>query len=66
MPPNSTVPFVVGTQIDGVGTATPMTLIAGAGVTINRARTLVTVAADSGWSIIKVATTEWDAHGDFV
>ena len=66
IPPNSTVAFTVGTQIDGVGTATAMTLVAGAGVTLNKARTLVTVGADSGWTIIKVATNEWDVHGDFV
>ena len=66
IPPNATVAFVVGTQIDGVGTATAMTLAPGAGVTLNRARTLVTLAADSGWTIIKVAPNEWDVHGDFV
>ena len=66
LPPNSSVAFPVGTQIDGVGTATAMTLVAGSGVTINKARTLVTVAADSGWTALKVATDEWDVHGDFV
>ena len=43
-----------------------MTLVAGGGVTVNKARTLVTVGADSGWTAIKVATDEWDVHGDFV
>ena len=66
IPPNSSVAFVVGTQIDGVGTASACTLIAGAGVTLNRPRTLVTVAADSGWTLIQVAANEWDVHGDFV
>ena len=66
LPPNASVAFAVGTQIDGVGTATAMTLVAGGGVTVNKARTLVTVAADSGWTAIKVATNEWDVHGDFV
>lgn len=66
IPPNSSVAFPVGTQIDGIGTATAMTLVAGGGVTINKARTLVTLGADSGWTAIKVATDEWDVHGDFV
>ena len=66
IPLNATVAFPVGTQIDGVGTATAMTIVATGGVTINKARTLVTVAADSGWTLIKVGTDEFDLHGDFV
>ena len=66
IPPNSSVVFPVGTQIDGVGTATAMTLVAGGGVTVNKARTLVTLGAKSGWTALKVATDEWDVHGDFV
>jgi hypothetical protein len=65
IPPNSSVAFPVGTQIDGIG-VTAMTIVAGAGVTINKARTLVTLGAKSGWTAIKVATDEWDVHGDFV
>jgi hypothetical protein len=66
IPPNSSVAFAVGTQIDGIGVAGAMTLIAGAGVTLVKARTLVTVGAGSGWTAIKVATDTWDLHGDFV
>ena len=47
------VAFPVGTQIDGIGSATAMTLIQGSGVTITKARTLVTVGAGSGWTLIK-------------
>jgi hypothetical protein len=66
IPPNSSVAFAIGTQIDGIGTAGAMTLIAGGGVTLVKARTLVTVGAGSGWTAIKVATDTWDLHGDFV
>ena len=66
LPPNSSVAFPVGTQIDGIGTATAMTLIQGAGVTITKARTLVTVGAGSGWTAIKTGTNTFDLHGDFV
>lgn len=65
VPPNSSVAFPVGTYLDGVGTAAAVTIVAGGGVTINKARTLVTNGADSGWSLIKVGTDEWDLHGDF-
>jgi len=34
--------------------------------TIVRARTLVTIGAGSGWTLVKVATDTWDLHGDFV
>ena len=66
VPPNSSVAFPVGTQIDGVGTATAMTIIQGSGVTITKARTLVTVGAGSGWTLIKTGTDTWDLHGDLV
>ena len=66
VPPNSSVAFPVGTQIDGIGTATAMTLIQGSGVTITKARTLVTVGAGSGWTLIKTGTDTWDTHGGFV
>ena len=66
VPPNSAVAFPVGTQIDGIGSATAMTLIQGSGVTITKARTLVTVGAGSGWTLIKTATDAWDLHGDLV
>ena len=66
VPPNSAVAFPVGTQIDGTSSATAMTIIQGAGVTITKARTLVTLGAGSGWTLIKTATDAWDLHGDFV
>jgi transaldolase len=62
---NATVAHVIGTEIDGVGVVSPMTISADAGVIINKARTLVTLGPRSGWTLIKVATDEWDAHGDF-
>ena len=66
VPPNASVAFPVGTQIDGIGTATAMTIIQGSGVTITKARTLVTLGAGSGWTLIKTGTDTWDLHGDFV
>ena len=66
VPPNSSVAFPVGTQIDGIGSATAMTLIQGAGVTITKARTLVTVGAGSAWTLIKTGTDTWDLIGDLV
>lgn len=66
VPTNATVAFPLGTEIDGIGTVSAMTVIAAAGVTINRARSLVTIGTGSGWSLIKVATDTWDAHGDFI
>ena len=65
IPPNSTVAFPIGTQIDGISTATKCTIAAGAGVTVVKARTLVTAGVGSGWTLVKVATDVWDAHGDF-
>ena len=65
VPTNATVAFPLGTEIDGIGIATSMTIIPAAGVIINKARTLVTLGGRSGWTLIKVAVDEWDAHGDF-
>jgi hypothetical protein len=65
IPTNATVPIPVGSQIEGVGVATAMTL-AGPGITFVKARTLVTVGAGSFWTAIKVATDSWDVAGDFV
>ena len=66
VPPNASVAFPVGTQIDGIGTATAMTIIQGSGVTITKARTLVTLGTGSGWTLIKTGTDTWDLHGDCV
>lgn len=66
IPPNSSVPFTLGAQIEGVGVSASMTIIPGAGVTINKARTFNTMGAMSGWTIIKVGPDEWDLHGDFI
>jgi hypothetical protein len=64
--PNATVAHVIGTEIDGVNTAGAMTIVPDPGVTINRARSLVTIGRFSGWTLIKVGPDEWDAHGDFI
>ena len=66
IPPNSSVAFPIGAVIAGIGTTTAMTLIAGAGVTLVKARTLVTTGAGSAWTAIKVATDTFDLAGDFV
>jgi hypothetical protein len=64
--PAVTFGWAIGTQIDGISVATAMTLAPGAGVTLIKARTLVTVGAGSGWTIICVALNTWDVHGNFV
>jgi hypothetical protein len=66
IPPNSSVAFPIGSIMEGANIAGAMSLAPGGGVTINRARTLVTAGVFSGWTIIKVATDAWDLHGDFV
>jgi len=66
VPDNAAVAFPVGTVIDGISTVTSMTFAAAGGVTLNKPRTLVTNGPKSGWTLIKVATNEWDLHGDFI
>jgi hypothetical protein len=66
VPLNSAVAHPLGTQIDGIGTGSAMTIAATGGVTIIKARTLVTVGTGSGWTLIKTGTNVWDLHGDFV
>jgi hypothetical protein len=64
-PLNVNVAFPIGTRMEGVGTISPMTIAYEPGVTVGRARGLVTTGAGSAWSAIKVGTDEWDVHGDF-
>jgi hypothetical protein len=66
VPLNSTAAFPTGARVEGAATLGATTIVATGGVTINRARTLVTNGAMSGWSLLKVATDTWDLHGDFV
>ncbi len=65
VPPNASVALPVGTQVivrqAGAGQTT---VAAGAGVTINTARTLKLRAQHSSATLIKVATNEWDLTGD--
>lgn len=65
VPANSSVAFLVGTQIPfrQVG-AGQVTVVAGGGVTINTAETLKLRTQGSTGSLIKVATDEWDLAGD--
>jgi hypothetical protein len=66
VPLNSTAAFPTGARVEGAATLGATTIVATGGVTINKARTLVTNGAMSGWSLLKVGTNEWDLHGDFV
>lgn len=66
VPPNSTVAFSVGTQIllsqYGAGTTT---VVAGAGVTIRSADSMLDLRAQySGATLVKIATDEWYLFGD--
>jgi hypothetical protein len=66
VPLNSRAAFPTGARVEGAATLGATTIVATGGVTINKARTLVTNGAMSGWSLLKVGTNEWDLHGDFV
>ncbi|WP_396659512.1 hypothetical protein [Microbacterium sp.] len=65
VPPNSSVAFPVGAQVDlaamgdGMVTVTP-----GSGVTVNGTPSLVTRAQYSAVTLIKLATNTWLAVGD--
>lgn len=65
VPPNSSVPFPIGTQINvlqtGAGTTT---LVAGSGVTVNATPGLILRARWSSVTLIKRATDTWVAIGD--
>lgn len=65
IPPNSSVAFPVGTQINilqtGAGTTT---LVAGSGVTVNATPGLILRARWSSATLIKRATDTWVAIGD--
>jgi len=65
VPSNSSVAFVVGTQITvrqaGAGQTT---IAAGTGVTINTPETLALKGQHSAATLIKVAADEWDLTGD--
>jgi hypothetical protein len=65
VPPNSSVAFPVGTVIEiaRMGTGT-VTVVAGSGVTIRTAGTLVLRAQYSVLTIRKRATDEWVLAGD--
>jgi hypothetical protein len=65
VPPNSSVPFSIGTTIDvvqmGAGTTT---IAAGSGVTINKPSTLAISAQYGVATLRKIATDTWLANGD--
>lgn len=65
VPPNSSVAYPIGTHIDfvqyGVG---QVTIVAGAGVTVNATPTLKTRAQNSAGSLVKTATNVWLLLGD--
>lgn len=65
IPPSSSVSFRVGTQVlinqTGAG---QVTVVAGAGVTINTAQTLLLRAQHSTVAIMKIATDTWVIMGD--
>jgi hypothetical protein len=65
VPPNSSVAFTVGTVVNvrAVG-AGQVTVVAGSGVTVNTAETLVLSGQWSEVSLHKVGTDEWDLVGD--
>jgi hypothetical protein len=68
VPLNSAVAFPVGTEIHGVQSgAGQVTIDNAVGVTINHSGAgadATTRTSGSGWSLIKIATDEWDLHGD--
>jgi hypothetical protein len=66
IPPNSSVAFAVGTQIDGVQQgAGQTTMVAGAGVTLRSSGgKLKSTGQYSAWSMLKRATDEWYVLGD--
>lgn len=65
VPPNSSAAFAVGSQIvvRQVG-AGKTTVVAGSGVTITTAETLVLRKRHSTVTLIKVGTDQWDLTGD--
>ena len=68
MPPNSSVAFPTGTQIDCIQVgAGKVTLAQGAGVTINSKSSNKAIGAQYvGVSLIKTATDTWYLLGDLI
>lgn len=65
VPPNSSVAFPVGAQVDvAVMGAGMVTVTPGSGVTVNGTPSLVTRAQYSAVTLIKLATDTWLAVGD--
>jgi 2-keto-4-pentenoate hydratase len=64
IPPNSSVAFPVGTQIEGAQLgAGQVTLTAGAGVTVNATPGLKVAAQYGTFGFLKLATDTWLAYG---
>ena len=67
VPPNSSVAFALGTEIEifqSVSTG-HVKLVAGSGVTLNSRHNLVSSSGQfSAISLKKIATDEWDVIGD--
>lgn len=68
VPPNSTVAFSVGTQIDLMaGGAGKVTFAQGAGVTIKSVNSLKSLAAqEAAGTLVKMATDTWRLTGSLV
>jgi hypothetical protein len=66
VPPNSSVAFPTGTQIDFVSIgAGQVTMAPGSGVTLNsRGGKLKSAGQHAAWTIVKVATDTWQVFGD--
>lgn len=67
IPPNATVAFPVGTELRAVQhSAGALTIVAGAGVTINKlaTKTLVALGQNAMVRITKIDTNVWVASGD--
>lgn len=65
VPANATVSFPIGSHIDGIQAAAgQITFVAAATVTINATPGLKTNGQWASWTLIKVATNEWDLIGN--
>jgi hypothetical protein len=65
VPPNSSVAFPTGTELDLIGIGAGIVTVAlGAGVTVNATPSRVFRAQHSGATLLKVGTDTWQMVGD--